>query len=214
MDSNSEYLFGESVGLMSSDGADSAHTFHSALDYAQQGTILRLRLGNIMFIHRDQKFRDACKTVHAYAEKFVAQALEFRRRQEKMASKEKQSGTLVDVDVDGEPKDDFGRHKYVFLNELAKDTDDPILLRDQIVNMLLAARDTTAGLISFAFFLLARSPRAWDKLRADVLAHYREPLTHDALMEMTYLRYVVQESKLDLRTSLLLFSPPNLAPHH
>ncbi|KAL8371179.1 hypothetical protein RB595_001158 [Gaeumannomyces hyphopodioides] len=190
LDSNSEYLLGESVGLMSSDGADSAHTFHSALDYAQQGTILRLRLGNVMFVHRDQKFRDACRTVHAYAEKFVAQALEFRRRQQ---GSEKQGGEKL-VDVDDGPKDDFGRRKYIFLNELAKDTDDPILLRDQIVNILLAARDTTAGLISFAFFLLARSPEVWDKLRADVLAHYTEPLTHEALMEMTYLRYVVQET--------------------
>ncbi|KAI8306382.1 Cytochrome P450 monooxygenase fsdH [Colletotrichum sp. SAR11_240] len=179
LDSNSEYLFGESVGLMSDNASDSAHTFHHALDYAQQGTILRLRLGNLMVAHRDAKFRESCRIVHAYADKFVKQALEFRQR-ELMFPTEK--------------KDEYTRQKYVFLNELAKDTDNPIMLRDQIVNMLLAARDTTAGLLAFTFFMLARKPEVWKKLRADVLEHYTEPLTYDAVQEMTYLRFVLQET--------------------
>ncbi|KAI1463534.1 cytochrome P450 [Daldinia caldariorum] len=176
-------MFGESVGMMSENASEAATTFHHALDYAQQGTILRLRLGNLMFAHRDQKFRDSCDTVHAYADKFVAQALEYRRKQS-LPSDEK---------VD---KDEVGgdRRKYVFLNELAKDTEDPIMLRDQIVNMLLAARDTTAGLLAFVFFMLARRPDVWDKLRADVLGHYCEPLTYEALMDMKYLRYVIHET--------------------
>ncbi|KAI0118045.1 putative cytochrome P450 alkane hydroxylase [Hypoxylon sp. NC0597] len=181
LDSNSEYMFGESVGLMSENASESATTFHHALDYAQQGTILRLRLGNLMFAHRDKKFRDSCGIVHAYADKFVSQALEYRRKQATFPSEKKDT-------------DEGGRQKYVFLNELAKDTDDPILLRDQIVNMLLAARDTTAGLLAFVFFMLARRPDVWAKLRADVLEHYCEPLTYEAIMDMKYLRYVVHET--------------------
>ncbi|KAK3316908.1 N-alkane-inducible cytochrome P450, partial [Apodospora peruviana] len=181
LDSNSEYMFGESVGLMSENASESATTFHHALDYAQQGTILRLRLGNLMFAHRDSKFRESCSTVHAYAQRFVDQALEYRWTQA-LLPEEKRAGN------------DGAHHKYVFLHELAKDTDDPILLRDQIVNMLLAARDTTAGLLSFCFFILARRPDIWTKLRADVLEHYCEPLTYDAVMRMTYLRYVLQET--------------------
>lgn len=182
LDSNSEYMFGESVGLMSENASESATTFHHALDYAQQGTILRLRLGNLMFAHRDKKFRDSCDIVHAYADKFVSQALEFRRNQNSLPAEKK-------------VMDEGARQKYVFLNELAKDTDDPILLRDQIVNMLLAARDTTAGLLAFVFFMLARRPDVWNKLRADVLEHYCEPLTYEALMDMKYLRFVVHESE-------------------
>ncbi|KAI8965523.1 n-alkane-inducible cytochrome P450 [Daldinia sp. FL1419] len=181
LDSNSEYMFGESVGLMSENASEAATTFHHALDYAQQGTILRLRLGNLMFAHRDKKFRDSCGTVHAYADKFVAQALEYRRKQSMLPSEKKD-------------KDEGVRQKYVFLNELAKDTEDPIMLRDQIVNMLLAARDTTAGLLAFVFFMLARHPDVFDKLRADVLEHYCEPLTYEALMDMKYLRYVIHET--------------------
>lgn len=201
-------MFGESVGLMSENASDSATTFHHALDYAQQGTILRLRLGNLMFAHRDQKFRDSCRTVHAYAETFVAKALAFRREQARLPAEKRIN-------------DDGVRQKYVFLNELAKDTEDPILLSDQVVNMLLAARDTTAGLLSFAFFVLARRPDVWDKLRANVLEHYVEPLTYEAVMDMTYLRYVLQESESSYshhsRVGCLLLikivSPPHVSTH-
>lgn len=185
-------MFGESVGLMSENASEAATTFHHALDYAQQGTILRLRLGNLMFAHRDRRFRDCCQTVHAYASRFVDQALAYRRQQQEAAlpslAEKKQR--------EGDDSDSPPRQKYVFLNELAKDTDDPVLLRDQIVNMLLAARDTTAGLLAFTFFILARRPDVWTKLRADVLAHYQEPLTYEAILEMKYLRYVLQESRL------------------
>lgn len=86
-------MFGESVGLMSENASKAATTFHHALDYAQQGTILRLRLGNLMFAHRDKKFRDACDTVHAYADKFVSQALDYRRNQAALPE-EKRGSTL------------------------------------------------------------------------------------------------------------------------
>lgn len=176
---------------MHDNATDAATTLHHALDYAQQGTILRLRLGNLMFAHRDQKFRDSCKTVHSYAQKFVDQALEFRRK-----------NAHLPVEKWEHPRNPNGIQTYIFLQELAKETDDPILLRDQVVNMILAARDTTAGLLSFTVFMLARFPEVWKKTRADVLENYCEPLTYDALNSMTYLRYVIQESKSHLVTYL------------
>ncbi|KAK7748519.1 hypothetical protein SLS62_008559 [Diatrype stigma] len=193
LDSNSEYMFGESVGLMSENASESATEFHQALDYAQQGTILRLRLGNLMFTHRDKKFRQCCRTVHAYASRFVDQALEYRSKQQQQ-QQQATGGSQASEKGAAAKEEGTARQKYVFLNELAKDTDDPVLLRDQIVNMLLAARDTTAGLLAFTFFVLARRPDIWSKLRADVLDHYREPLTYEAIQEMTYLRYVLQET--------------------
>lgn len=170
---------------MEDEASESAHTFHNALDYAQQGVILRLRLGNLMFAHRDRKFRQACRTVHAFADKFVTCALQHRQREKSRLSSSRDMGVDDDVPI---------KQGYIFLRELAKDTQDPVLLRDQIVNMLLAARDTTAGLLAYVFWLLARNPRVFDKLRAEVLDHYVEPLTYDAVQEMTYLRYVLQES--------------------
>ena len=186
LDSNTEYLFGESVGLLSPDASESANAFHRALDVAQQGTILRLRLGNAMVLHHDQKYKDACKTVHAFADKFVARALDYRNGLIKAPEK----------------ADDATRRKYIFLNELAQDTQDPQMLSDQIVNMLLAARDTTAGLLSFVFFMLVRRPDVWEKLRTEVTEGWEEPMTYESLQKFTYLRYVLQESKL---SNLLAF---------
>ena len=37
--------------------------------------------------------------------------------------------------------------RYVFINELAKETDDPQRLRAELLNLLLAGRDTTASLL-------------------------------------------------------------------
>ena len=169
---------------MQDNATDSATALHHALDYAQQGTILRLRLGNLMFAHYDTKFRESCKTVHSYAQKFVDKALEYRRKNAHLSQEKWEH-----------PRDPEGIQTYIFLEELAKHTDDPILLRDQVVNMMLAARDTTAGLLSFIIFMLSRHPDVLKKTRASVLEHYCEPLTYNALNSMTYLRYVIQEGK-------------------
>lgn len=169
---------------MNDNATESATALHHALDYAQQGTILRLRLGNLMFAHYDPKFRESCKTVHSFAQKFVDKALEFRRKNVHLPPEKWEHH-----------RNPEGIQTYIFLEELAKQTDDPVLLRDQIVNMILAARDTTAGLLSFTVFMLARHPAIWEKARGEVLEHYCEPLTYDALNKMTYLRYVIQESK-------------------
>lgn len=131
-----------------------------------------------MWTHHDKKFTEACATVHAFADKFVKKALEIR-------------GRKLDLKDD---KSEGSRKQYVFLNELAQDCNDPVMLSDQIVNMLLAARDTTAGLLSFIFFTLARRPDVWQKLRTEVLEGWEEPMTYEALQRMTYLRYVIQET--------------------
>lgn len=174
LDANIEYLFGEPIGLLEEQASESAQILNESIDCALEGVIYRLRLGKLMFLHRDPKFREACRTIHSFADRYVAKALELRKREK--------AGLKSD-----EPE------KYILLNEMAKDTDDPILLRDEIVTMIAAARDTTSATISFALYLLARRPDIWAKLRADVVAHYVTPLTYEAISEMKYLAHVVTE---------------------
>ena len=45
-------------------------------------------------------------------------------------------------------------HQETFLDALARFTRDPRVLRDQLVAVLLAGRDTTAGTLSFCLFEL------------------------------------------------------------
>lgn len=141
-------------------------------------------MGNIMFAHKDQKFTKACQMVSDFTEQYVRKAIDLHRSQ-----RGEKAGSSTDSSLE-----EAGGEKYVFLNELAKETENHVILRDQIVNILLAARDTTAGLLSFTMFILSRRPDVWNKLREEVLSVDDEELTYEKIKDMTYLRYVLQES--------------------
>ncbi|EHK97537.1 putative Cytochrome 52A4 [Glarea lozoyensis 74030] len=64
------------------------------------------------------------------------------------------------------------RSRYVFLEELIKDTQDPIELRFQILNILIAGRDTTASSVSWAIFELVRQPQIYQRLRKIILHEF------------------------------------------
>ena len=53
--------------------------------------------------------------------------------------------------------------RYVFAYELAKSTNDALSIRSELLNILLAGRDTIASLLSHVFFILARQPDVWSK---------------------------------------------------
>lgn len=86
-------------------------------------------------------------------------------------------------------------HGFTFLHGLASLTRDPKVIRDQLVAVLLAGRDTTAGTLSWAFYELAAYPEKWKRLRDEVLSAlgHNEP-TYQDLKDMKYLRYVLQET--------------------
>lgn len=74
---------------------------------------------------------------------------------------------------------------------MAKSTTDPRELRDEIINVLTAGGDTTASLLSNAFFLLARHPITWNRVRAEV-----EETFADKLPDYTTLRSMKQVKNL------------------
>lgn len=85
---------------------------------------------------------------------------------------------------------------YTFLHELASYTRDPKVLRDQVVAVLLAGRDTTASTLSWALYELGRHPEMVRKLRAeilDVVGPDRTP-TYADLKSMKYLQNTVNET--------------------
>lgn len=82
-----------------------------------------------------------------------------------------------------------------FLHALARFTRDPTVLRDQLVAILLAGRDTTASTLSFCLFELSRHPEVVQKLRTEILntCGKRKP-TYAELKEMKYLTAVIHEA--------------------
>ncbi|KAL2126913.1 hypothetical protein VTI74DRAFT_11633 [Chaetomium olivicolor] len=103
------------------------------------------------------KFKKHCEAVHKYGEWFVQLRLQ---RGEKY--------------LDGlqHQYKDTTKERYVLLNELAKVTQDPVELRSQTLNVLTAGRDTTAALMSWIFYFLARNRNVYRKLRKEVLSTF------------------------------------------
>lgn len=83
-----------------------------------------------------------------------------------------------------------------FAETLAGYTDNPKVIRDNLVNVLLAGRDTTAATLSFLFQELAHDPQVYRRLREEVLQHVGaegEP-TYSTLKEMKYLQNCLNET--------------------
>ena len=79
---------------------------------------------------------------------------------------------------------------YTFLHALASFSRDRKVLRDQLVAVLLAGRDTTASILSWTFYELAKHPDILVKLRKEIIEHIgskRAP-TYNDLKNMKYLQ--------------------------
>ncbi|KAK8061957.1 cytochrome P450 [Apiospora phragmitis] len=86
---------------------------------------------------------------------------------------------------------------FTFLHSVARHTRDPKVLRDQIVAVLLAGRDTTAATLSWAFYELSRYPAKVARLRAEILecvGPAPNTPSYDNLKNMPYLRHVLNET--------------------
>ncbi|KAI0407177.1 cytochrome P450 [Xylaria palmicola] len=167
LDSACEFLFGESVNsqiinLPENIGGQKVKASHKAIDEVNFATAFdraqgwlsdRTRLMGMYWADDGPGRRRDTRTVHEFVEYFVRRAIE--RRANSPADK-----------TAGE------QEKYVFLDALAADTQDPIELRDQLCNILLAGRDSTASLLGWTFWLLVRNPRVFQKLRDTVVAEF------------------------------------------
>jgi cytochrome P450 len=179
LDSATEFLLGESVDVLRSPAGSEQQLFGEAFDFAQTELNLRLRLGPFVWLYRNKKFDRACVRVHNFIDKFVAKALEYRR--ENQAS--------------GKTTGEKQKGKYIFMNELSMATDDPIQIRSELLNILLAGRDTTAGLLSNTFHVLARRPDIWARLRSEVDELGGKRPDYETLRGMKYLKNVLNECR-------------------
>lgn len=186
MDTATEFLFGESVDTLkdTSIGESAGIDFEERLQFAEAFNTSQTYLSSrtylqvFYFLVNSKRFRDSNKVVHRFTDFFVNKALSTPENE----LEEKSKGG------------------YTFLYELARQSRNPRVLRDQALNILLAGRDTTAGLLSFTFFELARNPDVWNKLRAAVINDFGtgtpediEAITFETLKKCEYLKFVINE---------------------
>ncbi|KAL2401007.1 Cytochrome P450 monooxygenase pvhE [Exophiala dermatitidis] len=71
------------------------------------------------------------------------------------------------------------------------------VVRDQLVALLLAGRDTTASTLSWLFLELAKNPQVVETLRAEIfefLGKDGRPPTYQEIKDMKYLTYTINET--------------------
>lgn len=180
MDSATEFLFGESTNCLAP-GYKSEQGVHfaKAFDRSQRVCAERGRSGKASEWLQDMKqYSRDIKTCHDFADFFVRKALEYRES--------------LDLSK-GPPEIEEGK-RYIFLYELVKRVEDPVAIRSELLNVLLAGRDTTASLLSDVWFTLARRPDVWSRLREEVDALEGKHPTIQQIRDMRYLRIVLNES--------------------
>lgn len=195
IDSATHFLFGESVGsmapssektsLLEKSSVGDAQGFAEAFGLAQDYLAARSRAQDLYWMVNPKEFQEANKRVHEVVDHYVNRALQSQADPEK-----KQPGS-----------------RYIFAEALAAETSDPKVLRDNMLNILLAGRDTTASLLSSAFYYMARHPHVWNRLRREIIEQFgdatqpKAEITQVKLKDIPYLRYVLNESTFYLSFS-------------
>ncbi|KAF1948000.1 cytochrome P450 52A12 [Clathrospora elynae] len=181
IDSATEFLFNHSTNslrmLGQDDNSNEDMIFGKAFNFAQSDITARFRYGPLNRFRNNKKGEEAIRICHTYIEKFVDDALQFRQ------------------ELDVEKKAGAGKdEKYYFIQEVAKQTTDKKRIREELINILLAGRDTTASLLSNMFFQIAKKPEIYQKLRDEVaLLEGRTP-TYEELRNLKYVKWCLNES--------------------
>ncbi|KAH8882506.1 cytochrome P450 [Thozetella sp. PMI_491] len=184
IDTSTEFLFGETMGILNEDEPERSQAFLDAFHYAQKGTGRRLQLGKFAFLYRDRKYYESIKVAHAFAEYYVDKAIKYRR--DHLSAEAEKSETVSDGDTPG--------RRVVLLHDMALETDNREDLRNQILHVFLAGHESSAITIGNAMFQLCRHPEKWETLRTEVLALGTAPLTVDKVKGLKYITNVIKET--------------------
>lgn len=118
MDTTMTVPCAKSLDSSEAQGVDEA-AFARAFVLAKHQLPRRGRLGDLYWLLGGKDFRRSCKMVHDFVDQIVADA------------------------PAESPKSQAPVERNVFLHQLLSYTRDPLVLRDQLINVLLAGRDTT-----------------------------------------------------------------------
>ncbi|KAI4524726.1 cytochrome P450 [Schizophyllum commune Loenen D] len=196
MDSATEFLFGHDVRSLA-DGLprpassslatdpsaatpESELNFVTAFNDAQLACAGRMRFAEHwpLFEMGKDRVEGPMRVVRAHIEPILAEAL--LRKGEREATGEKKAAP-------GE---------QTLLEHLVDYTEDISVIRDEILNIMIAGRDTTAATLSIIVYMLAQEPRVLHRLRQEVLdqvGNSRRP-TLDDFKYMKYMRAVINET--------------------
>ncbi|OJD13360.1 hypothetical protein AJ78_06172 [Emergomyces pasteurianus Ep9510] len=172
IDVTTEFLLGQSINSLEYPKGD----FVDAFEEVQRIQMLITTIGPLHHFYPRNVYKRGIAAIDNFVLPFVLKALDLPEDELHKLSRSERS--------------------FTFLHSLALFTRDPKVIRDQIIAVLLAGRDTTASTLSWTFYELAHYPKIYAKLRAEILATLGEDgiPTYDNLKNMKYLRNTVNET--------------------
>ncbi|KAI1418908.1 cytochrome P450 monooxygenase CYP539B5 [Xylaria sp. FL1777] len=175
MDVTTDFLLGESANSLDNPNSEFTYAFNDVLRHQIRLSVLRIfRPFDKLAPHKE--YYNDIKKIEEFIMPYIKQTLAIPLEElEKLTKSDTES---------------------TFLHNLARFTQDPKVIRDQLIAVLLAGRDTTAATLSWTFYELAAYPDKVDRLRAEVLEFVGEhgTPTYEVLKNMKYLRYTLQET--------------------
>ena len=127
-------------------------------------------LGILGLFLPDPRFNKECKVVHAFVDRLI----------ERASAKHQSENDMK---------------RLTFLQQLSAETSDKVRIRSELLNLLLAGRDTTAAVLSNVFFMLARLPNVQKRLRKEITDVVGDRLpSYEDLKNMKYLRATLNEA--------------------
>ncbi|KAF8722643.1 hypothetical protein AX14_009726 [Amanita brunnescens Koide BX004] len=197
LDTATEFLFGNCVHSLSAclpyphnatspstftDTNSSVSAFSQAILEVQHVIANRARFGWMWPLREiwEDKTRKPMEIVDGYIEPIIREAL---AKKKAGAFDTKDTGERLNG---GE----------TLLDHLIRDIEDPKVLKDETLNIMVAGRDTTASTLTFIVYLLAMHPRVLTRLRQEVLDKVGPtgiPNQND-IRDMRYLRAVIDET--------------------
>ena len=169
------FMFGESIQSLSRPESFQTDLMRAFRD-AQTGGERRFRLGSFAKFVPQPTFYRAVTQVHTYVDAHIEKAIKQHELLEKLRNDQGQED-----------------ERYILLHELLKLTGDGQTLRNELTAIFFAGRDTTSALLSNLFFVLARNPHIWQRLRDEVNQLEGRKPTLDELKAMKYLGYCLNE---------------------
>lgn len=126
LDTTTALLLGSSVYSLRADADQDIEnkTFAESFNAAQEGLAKRFRIAPWQFFYNPKSFQEACKNVHRYIDQYIENNLR----------------TNVETSLQDNPS---------FIGHISQEATSKVDIRDQLLNVLLAGRDTTACCLSW-----------------------------------------------------------------
>ncbi|KAH6654776.1 cytochrome P450 [Truncatella angustata] len=170
IDTISDFMFGQPTDVLGEAPASDVR-LGASFDTGMLKVAMRRRLGWVTEIFPDPELGDLARFVSGYVDDFVAK----RRRTGTMTSKEQY-------------------REYVFLDELLKSGEPDDVVRDHLISIFFAGRDTTTSVLTYLFYELSRRPDVVSKIREEISELEDDNPAWEQLKHLKYLNWAVKEA--------------------